>query len=129
MNLLFILSFLIITSTSSYTFPPPPPSPSSPPSSRRTFLSTSSSLALPFLLSSPSHASEPSIPVYFGAGCFWHVQHEFVVGEIQLLKRTELQLTSRAGYAGGTKVGKDGRVCYHNLGMKDEVRYYLLLRC
>ena len=125
-KLIFILSFLI-TSTSSYTFPPPP-SPSYPPSSRRSFLSTSS-LAFPFLLSSPSlAAAEPLIPVYFGAGCFWHVQHEFVLGEIQLLKRTELQLTSRAGYAGGTKVGKDGRVCYHNLGMKDEVRL-LIIRC
>ena len=47
-------------------------------------------------------------------------QHEFAVGEIQILKRSESQLTSRAGYAGGTRLGKDGRVCYHNLSGQDE---------
>jgi peptide methionine sulfoxide reductase MsrA len=60
--------------------------------------------------------------VYFGVGCFWHVQHEFVQAEKTVLGRTDDQITSLAGYAGSTKLGKDtnrpgsaGVVCYHNL--------------
>ena len=58
---------------------------------------------------------EELVPVYFGCGCFWHVQHEFVEAERNLLGRTDSQLTARAGYAGG-RAGSDanGRVCYHN---------------
>jgi len=58
---------------------------------------------------------------YFGCGCFWHVQHEFVTAvEEQLLGRTGASLTSFAGYAGSTQVGSGGRVCYHNfMGIAD----------
>lgn len=61
-----------------------------------------------------------AVPVYFGVGCFWHVQHEFVVAEQKILSRSSNQLTSAAGYAGGSKVFKSGGkandiVCYHNL--------------
>lgn len=53
--------------------------------------------------------------VYFGAGCFWHVQHEFVLAERNLLGRKDNELTSLTGYAGGRgKSDKEGRVCYHN---------------
>jgi hypothetical protein len=55
--------------------------------------------------------------VYFGVGCFWHIQHEFVEAERELLGRGDTQLSARTGYAGGTKVDtKEGgaRVCYHN---------------
>ena len=70
------------------------------------------------------------IDVYFGVGCFWHVQHEFVSAENKILGRDNDHLTSRAGYAGGIKYGKinknsgtpdqkyannDRQVCYHNL--------------
>ena len=41
------------------------------------------------------------IDVYFGCGCFWHVQHEFVVAEQKILGRSDDELTARAGYAGG----------------------------
>ncbi|GMH63459.1 hypothetical protein TrRE_jg4257 [Triparma retinervis] len=70
----------------------------------------------------PALADEPDelIDCYFGMGCFWHIQHEFVEGEIKLLKRKEGDLTARAGYAGGSKAGSGGCVCYHNLAMKDE---------
>eukprot|EP01038_Epipyxis_sp_PR26KG_P006251 gene6251-8610_t len=53
--------------------------------------------------------------------CFWHVQHEFVETERRVLGRSDNELTSVAGYAGGTRFGKSntnpsGRVvCYHNL--------------
>jgi peptide methionine sulfoxide reductase MsrA len=86
---------------------------------------------LAFGLNTPlvSHAANevPSIsantPIYFGVGCFWHVQHEFVSMEKKVLGREGLDLSSRAGYAGGTRTGKDtnrpdnkkGLVCYHNM--------------
>jgi len=67
-------------------------------------------------------SAENEVDVYFGCGCFWHVQHEFIEAERSLLGRADLDLTARAGYAGGTQVGKDTNrpggpplVCYHNL--------------
>lgn len=59
-------------------------------------------------------SSKPT-DVYFGVGCFWHIQHEFVVAERNLLNRADAELTSRAGYAGGKTTDNEGRVCYHNL--------------
>ena len=75
------------------------------------------------LLSDPSGASAAvNRDVYFGVGCFWHVQHEFVQAEQNILGRDTSQVTSAAGYAGSTKLGKNSRdptskgiVCYHNL--------------
>jgi peptide methionine sulfoxide reductase MsrA len=57
----------------------------------------------------------PLTDVYFGVGCFWHIQHEFVQAERDLLGRNDHQLTSKAGYAGGRSTDREGRVCYHNL--------------
>ena len=57
---------------------------------------------------------EPTIKVYFGAGCFWHVQHEFVGEEVAALRRTPDTITARAGYAGGLRTGDGGKLCYHN---------------
>jgi peptide methionine sulfoxide reductase MsrA len=59
---------------------------------------------------------DPLIDVYFGCGCFWHVQHEFVMAEQKILGRSDDQITARAGYAGGLAGAKDGKVCYHNAG-------------
>jgi peptide methionine sulfoxide reductase MsrA len=62
-----------------------------------------------------AQAEDPDeIEVYFGCGCFWHVQHELVEAERRILGRTDMQLTARAGYAGGKAGSKDGKVCYHN---------------
>lgn len=67
-----------------------------------------------------SEENDKLTDVYFGVGCFWHIQHEFVEAERNLLKRTDIQLTSKTGYAGGNKVGKDNTVCYHNFsGLSD----------
>ena len=52
--------------------------------------------------------------VYFGAGCFWHVQHEFVGEEVAALKRSGDEITAVTGYAGGLRTGDGGTVCYHN---------------
>lgn len=58
---------------------------------------------------------EDTTDVYFGVGCFWHIQHEFIEAERKLLGRYDHQLTAAAGYAGGSATDKEGRVCYHNV--------------
>ncbi len=63
-----------------------------------------------------SSSDEELIDCYFGCGCFWHVQHEFVEAERKILGRSDDQITSRAGYAGGKAGALDGKVCYHNAG-------------
>jgi peptide methionine sulfoxide reductase MsrA len=58
--------------------------------------------------------NEGLMEVYFGCGCFWHVQHEMVQAEKTILGRTDEQLTARAGYAGGKAGSVGDKVCYHN---------------
>jgi len=65
-------------------------------------------------------AAGEEIQVYFGSGCFWHVQHEIIVAEKKHLGRSEKEATAIAGYAGGLKTGPDGKVCYHNLNMDSD---------
>ncbi|OLP82552.1 T-complex protein 1 subunit gamma [Symbiodinium microadriaticum] len=65
-------------------------------------------------LSEAKPSSGKMVQVYFGCGCFWHMQHEFVSEEMTKLCRKDGNLTSRVAYAGGTKVGEGGLVCYHN---------------
>ncbi|CAK9079961.1 Hypothetical protein SCF082_LOCUS38141, partial [Durusdinium trenchii] len=53
--------------------------------------------------------------VYFGCGRFNHVQHEFVLTEVEDLHRGETSpITARAAYAGSKTVGDKGMVCFHN---------------
>jgi hypothetical protein len=58
--------------------------------------------------------TDKDIDVYFGCGCFWHAQHEFIEAERTILGRSDSELTSRAGYAGGKGGSKNGKVCYNN---------------
>jgi len=88
---------------------------------RRAFLSEAAALASSVILLSvvdPGRAlaaqEEEEEEVYFGAGCFWHVQHEMTNAERTILGRTTDKFTSRTGYAGGTRADPEGRVCYHN---------------
>ena len=54
------------------------------------------------------------IGLYFGSGCFWHVQHGLIEAERQILGRSDEDLTAIVGYAGGSFVPGGGiRVCYH----------------
>lgn len=93
-------------------------------SSRRSFLVKQLVLpvagiaaALPSYLPTSAFAeSGDLLEVYFGCGCFWHAQHEFVEAERKLLGRSDEELTSRTGYAGGRLLGPNGKVCYHNAG-------------
>lgn len=84
--------------------------------SRRDVLRAAKSAAVASAFVPPALAFDENtetVDVYFGCGCFWHVQHEFVEAERRLLGRTVP--TARAGYAGGRSgADADGRVCYHN---------------
>jgi hypothetical protein len=59
-------------------------------------------------------AVAPGAEVYFGNGCFWGRQHEFVQTERTQLGRSDDEVSSLVGYAGGFSAkGKDGKVCYY----------------
>lgn len=78
-------------------------------------LAAAASVTASLCSTSPAYAADDElIDVYFGCGCFWHVQHEFVEAERNILGRSDSDLTSRAGYAGGKAGALDGKVCYHN---------------
>ena len=110
--LLFTLLSGISTSLTSALAPVVPS-----PLTRRQMLQNVAALTVgTTVLTQPSIASEEDdmIDVYFGCGCFWHVQHEFVEAERKFLGRSDEELTARAAYAGGKAGAKDGKVCYHN---------------
>jgi len=54
------------------------------------------------------------VAVYFGCGCFWHMQHAFVTMEKSSISRAPAEVTSRCAYAGGSSTGSKCKVCYHN---------------
>jgi peptide methionine sulfoxide reductase MsrA len=97
-------------------------------SARPAILSTSrrhfcEALSAALLLPQQAALAEDDSPMklYFGAGCFWHVQHELVLAEKELLGRSGADITAVTGYAGGRAVatGKlagpaNAKVCYHN---------------
>lgn len=58
---------------------------------------------IPLLLAStPSSAyaddANPIQSYYWGVGCFWHTQHEFINAEKTILGRTDEQLTVRKNF-------------------------------
>ena len=109
---------------------PPQQDPLAPESSRRSFFSKSAGVIAAgisvglstgtFSGGDVAYAVEEEeggsslIDVYFGCGCFWHVQHELVEAERRILGRSDSTLTARAGYAGGKAGALNGKVCYHN---------------
>lgn len=52
------------------------------------------------------------MPVYFGNGCFWGRQKDYVDAE-KSLGRSPDQISSVVGYAGGREQGSKGLVCYY----------------
>lgn len=66
--------------------------------------------ALVLAFASPQTALAKDVEVYFGQGCFWHVQHMFAEKELEDLSRATKTLTAVSGYAGG----ETKKVCYHN---------------
>ena len=54
------------------------------------------------------------VAVYLGDGCYWHTQYDMYMTERAApFSRGAAQITSRVGYAGSTKTGPGGQVCYH----------------
>eukprot|EP00192_Tetraselmis_astigmatica_P011835 CAMPEP_0117672884 /NCGR_PEP_ID=MMETSP0804-20121206/14162_1 /TAXON_ID=1074897 /ORGANISM="Tetraselmis astigmatica, Strain CCMP880" /LENGTH=403 /DNA_ID=CAMNT_0005481555 /DNA_START=64 /DNA_END=1276 /DNA_ORIENTATION=+ len=51
--------------------------------------------------------------VYFGNGCFWGRQKDYVDVEMSSLGRQAPSISAVAGYAGGPFTSRDGRVCYY----------------
>lgn len=78
---------------------------------RRTALATT--LLTLVSASSPAHAETPPTTVYFGNGCFWGRQKDFVDVEQGMLKRSAEQTSAVVGYAGGRTTSPDGKVCYY----------------
>jgi peptide methionine sulfoxide reductase MsrA len=67
----------------------------------------------------PAAASTDLQDVYFGVGGYWHMQHEFVMAEIEKLGRSNKELTAYTGYAGGKSTDKEdfqGMADYGKLG-------------
>lgn len=56
--------------------------------------------------------SDPVVKIYFASGCFWHVQHDFILAEQSILNRKPGEVTAVSGYAGGRRA-TSGRMCYH----------------
>eukprot|EP00420_Gonyaulax_spinifera_P021671 CAMPEP_0197911476 /NCGR_PEP_ID=MMETSP1439-20131203/72887_1 /TAXON_ID=66791 /ORGANISM="Gonyaulax spinifera, Strain CCMP409" /LENGTH=262 /DNA_ID=CAMNT_0043533205 /DNA_START=41 /DNA_END=829 /DNA_ORIENTATION=- len=77
-------------------------------------------LPLSLLATSPTTTPQPlgddEVEVYFGAGCFWHVQAELNEAEEDVLGRSGASITGITGYAGG--FDNSGEVCYTNYGKK-----------
>ena len=88
------------------------------PTRRSLLAATGAALVAPLTGEPAVAANDELVDVYFGCGCFWHVQHEFVEAERKILGRKDKELTSRAGYAGGN----NGKLqpCYHNLQGKND---------
>ena len=89
-------------------------------------LSTQAAIANAQMVSSNYYADDfddGMTYVYFGNGCFWGRQHEFVALEKEALHRSDAEVKSLAGYAGG-KRGGGGKnrdtVCYY-YGSSDTV--------
>jgi len=55
-----------------------------------------------------------NVTLYFGCGCFWHMQHEFALLEQVLLHRSGGEVSARTAYGGSKLLGNRGLVCYHN---------------
>ena len=86
------------------------PAPSSRVHGRRSVLAGGLAAAVaPHPLIPAAAAAEAPVKIYFGAGCFWHVQHEFVLEEVASLDRKGEAITAVAGYAGGKRLGSGDR--------------------
>lgn len=72
---------------------------------------------------SPALAEGPVEPVYFGNGCFWGRQYDFVNAEKSLGRKPE-DLSAVVGYAGGRLQSPSGKVCYYYAGTVDKGSVY-----
>jgi hypothetical protein len=89
---------------------PPAPSTSLPGSSLLPPNAAAPSVVPPNVAPPPSPGS---VFVYLGNGCFWERQWAYVEIETHTWQRAAVNVSSKVGYAGGSRAGASGRVCYH----------------
>jgi len=78
-------------------------------------------LTLSISVSTPPVASASEVePVYFGNGCFWGRQYDFIKAE-EDMGRQNKDISAVVGYAGGKLRSPDGKVCYYYTTEKDTV--------
>jgi len=76
-------------------------------------------------ITAASPAATAVVPVYFANGCYWGTQNLFVEKfERAVLGRADTEVTSLAGYAGSSRAGPDGQLCYYN---DQNISYYAAL--
>ena len=64
-----------------------------------------------YFIAASSAVSAADVSIYFGNGCFFHVQHLMWEFESKILQLQENETTSVSGYAGGKAADT---LCYHN---------------
>lgn len=71
-----------------------------------------------WIASAAASANGTSVSVYFGLGCFWHIQYKFIQAERKILGRNDAELTAITGYAAARG---DGAFCYTDGQLHAEV--------
>jgi len=85
---------------------------------RRRALFSSLGLLMPFF-GTRGASAEDTVKVYFGQGCFWHVQHELTLRSLKINREAQGAFPEGsfspaiAGYAGGLGKNPNGQVCYN----------------
>jgi len=94
-------------------------SPHAPVLARRSLFAAAAAAAalalapIPALADSRISIPEGGVPsVYWGSGCFWGRQHDFVEAEKRMGRTQPEQITALVGYAGG-QTPENGPVCYY----------------
>mmetsp|Transcript_55643 Transcript_55643/g.129544 ORF Transcript_55643/g.129544 Transcript_55643/m.129544 type:complete len:296 (-) Transcript_55643:63-950(-) len=65
----------------------------------------------------PLASGDDEVNIYFGLGCFWHIQYKFINAEREILNRTDSMLTAITGYAAAEEAGP---YCYYDGKMHAE---------
>ncbi|CAL5228143.1 g11222 [Coccomyxa viridis] len=63
--------------------------------------------------STDASSSGAPTPIYFGNGCFWGRQKDYIDAE-KSMGRIKSDLSAVVGYAGGRQKGPQGQVCYYS---------------
>lgn len=83
-------------------------------------LATSLSVSPSFAADEGSGSISSVEPVYFGNGCFWGRQKDFVDAEMSM-GRSPNEISAVVGYAGGKIQSPKNKVCYYYTPEKDTV--------
>ena len=87
---------------------------------RRVGLGTVALLGSSIIMPMVAFAESSIEPVYFGNGCFWGRQYDFVKAENDM-GRDGSDISAVVGYAGGRKASPSNKVCYYYTPEADTV--------